>query len=66
LLQILLGMSKWSTDWIAWVLIVTCTPAILQNWFGYQVTNLVLGVFIAYSVVFMLKQITKLAFGDVD
>jgi len=65
-LQNLIGMNKWSTDWIAWVLVVVCTPAILNDWFGYQLTTLALGVFVAYSVVFMLKQITKMALGDID
>jgi len=66
LIRWITGSCKYTSDWLAWVLVVLTTPTLVQNYTSYQITNLTIFVFIGYSVAFMLKQIFKMSLGDFD
>jgi len=66
LIRWITGSCTYTADWLAWVLVVLLSPTLISNYTSYEITSLTIYVFIAYSVVFMVKQILKYTFGDID
>jgi len=57
-----MGITKYTSDWFSYVVVIVIIPAILYYCFNYEVTALAIGVFVIYSAYWLCTRAYKRAF----